>query len=172
MKLKQIALSVIACLAAAPMIATAADQAAEKRQIDRGRYLAIVGGCNDCHTPHYMERDGKVPEAEWLTGSAMGFQGPWGTTYPVNLRVLAHQMNEAQWLARARSQMRPPMPWFNLAKMTDGDLRALHRYLRSLGPKGEPAPAYAAPGTAVKTPYISFVPVMPQQPQRVGEAKP
>ena len=143
MKPKQLILSAIACLALGPVAAGAADQAAQKRQIERGRYLAIVSGCNDCHTAHYMERAGKVPESEWLTGSAMGFQGPWGTTYPANLRVLAQQMNEAQWLARARSQMRPPMPWFNLAKMTDGDLRALYQYLRSLGPKGEPAPASA-----------------------------
>lgn len=172
MKLKQFTLSMIACLALGPITAAAADKVAEKRQVDRGRYLAIVGGCNDCHTAHYMEGDGKVPESEWLTGSAMGFQGPWGTTYPANLRMLVQQMSEAQWLARARSQMRPPMPWFNLAKMTDGDLRALYRYLRSLGPRGEAAPAYAGPGTAVKTPYINFVPVMPQQPQRAGAAKP
>jgi mono/diheme cytochrome c family protein len=161
MKPKQLTLSVIACLALSPVGAGAADQAAQKRQIDRGRYLAIVSGCNDCHTAHYMERAGKVPESEWLTGSAMGFQGPWGTTYPANLRVLAQQMNEAQWLARARSQMRPPMPWFNLARMTDGDLRALYQYLRSLGPRGEPAPVYVEPGVALKTPYINFAPVMP-----------
>jgi mono/diheme cytochrome c family protein len=162
MKSTRVTLSVIACLALGPLTAGAADKGADTRQIERGRYLAIVGGCNDCHTAHYMERDGKVPESEWLTGSAMGFQGPWGTTYPANLRVLVQQMSEAQWLARARSQMRPPMPWFNLAKMTDGDLRALYRYLRSLEPKGEAAPAYVGPGVPVKTPYINFAPVMPQ----------
>lgn len=143
--------------------AGAADKAPSKRQIDHGRYLAVIGGCNDCHTPHYMEKDGKIPESEWLTGSALGFQGPWGTTYPANLRLLAQHMTEAQWIARARAPMRPPMPWFNLAKMTDSDLRALHAYLRSLGSKGKPAPVAVEPGGVVKTPYISFVPVPPQQ---------
>lgn len=162
MKAKQVALLLLAPIAVWAGVATAADKATDKRQIELGRYLAIVGGCNDCHTPHYMERDGKIPESEWLTGNGLGFQGPWGTTYPANLRLLAQDMTEAQWLARARAPMRPPMPWFNLAKMTDGDLRALHRYLRSLGPKGDPAPAHAQPGTAVKTPYINFAPVTPQ----------
>jgi len=158
----KIALAVLASLGLFAHAASAADKAADKRQIDRGRYLAIVGGCNDCHTPHYMEKDGKIPESEWLTGSSMGFQGPWGTTYPANLRLIAQNMNEAQWIARARAPMRPPMPWFNLAKMTDADLRALHAYLRSLGPKGELAPAPVQAGVPVKTPYISFVPVFPQ----------
>lgn len=171
MKAKRVALLLLAPVAVWAGAATAADKSAEKRQIERGRYLATIGSCNDCHTPHYMERGGKVPESEWLTGSAMGFQGPWGTTYPANLRLLAQNMTEAQWIARARAPMRPPMPWFNLAKMTDADLRALHRYLRSLGPKGDPAPAYAQPGTAVKTPYINFAPVMPPQAQAVSQKR-
>ena len=67
-------------------------------------------------------------------------------------------MTHLQWIARARSEMRPPMPWFNLAAMTDDDLKAMYRYVRSLGPKGTPAPDYAAPGQAVNTPYFVFVP--------------
>ena len=169
MKFKRVAMLTVvpAVLLAAP--AVAADKAADKRQIERGRYLSIVGGCNDCHTANYPQSSGKVPEADWLTGTAVGFQGPWGTTYPANLRLYVTTMSEAQWLARARQPMRPPMPWFNLRDMTDADLRALYAYLRSMGPKGEPAPTYAAPGTVVKTPYINFVPVAPAQ--RVSETK-
>ena len=166
MRTRKIVLLLLAPLALGAGAAVAADKAADKRQIERGRYLAVVGGCNDCHTPNYPERAGKVPESEWLIGNAVGFQGPWGTTYPANLRLLAQNMTEAQWVARSRAPMRPPMPWFNLRDMKDGDLRALHAYLRSLGPKGEPAPAYAQPGVVVKTPYINFAPVMPQQGQK------
>jgi hypothetical protein len=50
------------------------------------------------------------------------------------------------------------MPWFNLRAMHDADLVAIHRYLRSLGPRGEPAPAYVPPGGKVATPYIEFAP--------------
>ena len=41
----------------------------------RGRYLIQVGGCNDCHTPAYPEKGGKVPEAQWLTGDASAGTG-------------------------------------------------------------------------------------------------
>lgn len=129
--------------------------------VARGRYLAVVGGCNDCHTPGYMEASGDVPEAQWFTGSAVGFQGPWGTTYAPNLRLTADGMTETAWLARARTTMLPPMPWFNLRQMSDADLRALYAYLQRLGPAGQPAPAHRAPGESVATPYIEFVPKQP-----------
>jgi len=124
--------------------------------LERGRYLVRVSGCNDCHTPGYLQADGKVPESQWLTGNRVGFQGPWGTTYPANLRHTVHDLTEEDWLARARQPMRPPMPWFNLSAMTDDDLRALYRYIRHLGDAGEPAPAAVPPGAAVSTPYIDF----------------
>lgn len=138
--------------------------ATDKPGLERGRYLVAIGGCNDCHTPGYAESAGNVPEAERLTGSPVGFQGPWGTTYPTNLRLAMQDLTEAQWLARARTAMRPPMPWFNLRDMKDDDLRALYRYVQSLGPKGTPAPAFAAPGQRVDTPYVVMVPQnRPQQ---------
>jgi mono/diheme cytochrome c family protein len=130
----------------------------DRALIDRGRYLVVTSGCNDCHTPGYMERSGDVPEAQWLTGTDIGFQGPWGTTYPANLRLYVPALTEEQWLVRVRQPMRPPMPWFNLSAMTDDDLRALYRYIVHLGVAGEPAPAAVAPGVAVTTPYFDFVP--------------
>jgi hypothetical protein len=57
------------------------------------------------------------------------------------------------------------MPWFNLAAMTDADLRAIHRYVRSLGEPGAPAPAYVAPGVEPRTPHFVFVPQMPKTTQ-------
>jgi hypothetical protein len=66
-------------------------------------------------------------------------------------------MSEQQWLASARSlRSRPPMPWFALRDMTREDLRAVYRYIRHLGPAGEPAPAYVPPGQPAKTPVIRF----------------
>jgi mono/diheme cytochrome c family protein len=127
-------------------------------RIERGRYLVTVGGCNDCHTAGYAEHAGQVPESEWLTGVPVGFQGPWGTTYPANLRHVVHSMTEAEWIAHARQERLPPMPWFNLRRMTDADLSAMYLYIRSLGDSGAPMPAYVAPGGHVDTPYIVFVP--------------
>ena len=91
-----------------------ADPGVNARTIERGRYIVNISGCNDCHTPGYPESGGKTPRNEWLTGNPVGFQGPWGTTYPANLRLLVQSMSEAQWIARARTPMRPPMPWFSL----------------------------------------------------------
>jgi len=126
--------------------------------IERGRYLARISGCNDCHTAGYPEAAGKVPEAKWLTGSSVGFSGPWGVTYPANLRLVLGAIAEAEWMQRARMPLRPPMPWFMLRDMSDDDLRAIYRFVRSLGPAGTPAPSYVPPNELPRTPYIVFVP--------------
>jgi hypothetical protein len=42
--------------------------------------------------------------------------------------------------------------------MSDADLRAIYRYVRSLDVKGPPAPAYVPPGGKVATPYFDFTP--------------
>ncbi|TIM60269.1 MAG: cytochrome c, partial [Mesorhizobium sp.] len=92
-----------------------------------------IGGCNDCHTPNYLETAGNVPEDRWLIGDSLGFNGQWGTTYPTNLRQLLRTMGEDDWVRSARTiETRPPMPWFNLRAMTEADLRAIHRYVLSL----------------------------------------
>jgi mono/diheme cytochrome c family protein len=158
MSIHRITVAALTGLSLFATTACAAGTGRDTRLIERGKYLAQVSGCNDCHTPGYMRADGKVPVAQWLTGSAVGFQGPWGTTYPANLRLTLQDMTEAQWLKRARTPMRPPMPWFNLGSMSDLDLIALYRFVRSLGPAGEPAPDAAAAGVAVATPYFEFTP--------------
>ena len=135
--------------------------AAVAEPTERGRYLVQTSGCNDCHTPGYMQVDGQLPTAQWLTGSSVGYQGPWGTTYAVNLRLYMRNLSEAQWLVRARQPMRPPMPWFNLREFSDQDLIAIYRFVRGLGPAGEVAPLAVEPGKAVTTPYFEFVPKMP-----------
>lgn len=144
-------------------VAANAGDAHHDARVARGRYVITISGCNDCHTPGYLERGGQVPEGEWLTGMAVGYQGPWGTTYATNLRLVASRLTEAQWIENARRERLPPMPWFNLRAMTDDDLRAVYAYLRSLGAAGQPAPAYVAPGGKVTTPYFVFVPVTDQK---------
>jgi mono/diheme cytochrome c family protein len=123
----------------------------------QGKYLVEVGGCNDCHTPDYLLSEGKTPEAQWLTGSSFGWHGPWGTTYPVNLRKLLPTYSEDQWVDYAKHlKARPPMPSYTLNKMKDEDLRAIYRYVVHLGPAGGPAPAYLPPGQKPPEPYASF----------------
>lgn len=142
----------------APPPASAATAGRADPLIARGRYVAMAGGCHDCHTDGYAEAAGDVPADRWLTGKSVGFKGPWGVSYPTNLRLSVQNMSEQQWLAYARAPRLPPMPWFNLRDMADEDLRALYRFLRSIGPAGEPAPAPVAPDAPVGTAFIDFVP--------------
>lgn len=129
--------------------------------VARGEYLVRTSGCNDCHTPGYPESGGEVPKSDWLTGNAVGFHGPWGTSYPTNLRRYVQGLSESDWLARVRQPMRPPMPWFNLRDMSDDDLVAVYRFIRTLGPAGEPAPMPTGPEEPARTAYIEFVPRQP-----------
>ncbi len=48
------------------------------------------------------------------------------------------------------------MPWFDLNIMEEHDLRTLYRFMRYLGPDGEPAPAYVPPDKEPQTPYALF----------------
>lgn len=135
----------------------------DMKQVERGRYLSRIAGCNDCHTPGYLLSEGKVAEALWLTGDTFGWRGPWGTTYPTNLRLYVDALTEDQWVAAARAlRTRPPMPWFTLNIMHEEDLRALYQFLRYLGPAGEPAPAYVPPEEEPGTPHALF-PSPPKQ---------
>lgn len=146
----------VAALAVLLLMSCLGANAAEG-SIERGRYLAKIGGCNDCHTPGYGLSGGQVPEARWLVGDQLGWNGPWGTTYPSNLRLFFQKVSESEWLKMARErQLRPPMPWFALRDMSDEDLSSLYRFIRTLGPAGEPAPAYLPPGVEPKGPAIRF----------------
>jgi mono/diheme cytochrome c family protein len=151
-------------LATAPCISSAAETPAAKpgakpaniKQIERGRYMILTGNCNDCHTADYPPRDGKVAEKEWLLGGgALGFRGPWGTTYAPNLRLTVKDMSEEQWVKFAKTlKSRPPMPWFNLNQTSEPDLRAMYQYIKYLDPAGEPARKYLPPGQEPKPPYV------------------
>jgi mono/diheme cytochrome c family protein len=146
--------------AAGALISSATAQTnkpAEDPQVARGRYLIHIAGCNDCHTPGYIQSAGKVDEKLWLTGDALGWRGPWGTTYASNLRISINALSEAQWLQLAKNmQPRPPMPWFNVRAMTDNDLKAIYRYVKTMGPSGKPAPAWVPPDKAPAQPFVQF----------------
>jgi len=86
------------------------------------------------------------------------FRAPFGVVYAANLTpddaTGLGRWTEAEFVATMRTGHRkgngrillPPMPWENLASMSDGDLRAIFRYLRSLPPvkNAVPPPKVAA----------------------------
>jgi mono/diheme cytochrome c family protein len=129
----------------------------DRSLVDRGRYLVKIAGCNDCHTPGYLQAEGKVDERLWLTGDAFGWRGPWGTTYATNLRLFVSNLSQAQWLQHVGTMRpRPPMPYFNLQAMSEQDRKAIYAYLKSLGPAGQPAPAWVPPDKQPAQPYAQF----------------
>ncbi len=165
-----IAAALLAALAAGFNTAAAQQKGAQKSgkamspEAARGRYLVQIAGCNDCHTPGYAPNESKVDEALWLTGDALGWRGPWGTTYPANLRLVAQSLTEDQWVAKAASPaLKPPMPWFNVRDMAPRDVRAIYRYLKHLGPAGAPVPAYVPPDKTPTGPFVQF-PAPPPKP--------
>jgi hypothetical protein len=87
----------------------------------------------------------------------LGWCGPWGTTYPTNLRLYFQEITEEQWVQVAKTmQRRPPMPYYALNAMTEPDVRAVYRYIRSLGPAGKPAPKYLPADSVPPQPYVQF----------------
>jgi hypothetical protein len=125
--------------------------------IERGRQVIKTMGCNSCHTPDYMIKRSNIPEEDWLVGSTLGFHGPYGTTYPSNLRLLLNNITEDEWLVLAK-QMRKdsPMAWVMLPKTVDQDLRAIYKFVKHLGPKGAPALSRLPAGVMPKTQYVEY----------------
>ena len=167
-----ITLTTAACLSTAMLLTISSGRADEtivetcvqaRTPEDAGRFLIRVGGCNDCHTPGFAELGEKVPESLWLTGVPVGWRGPWGTTYASNLRLFIKPFSEDDFVKVVRAANgRPPMPWTSLHAMNDQDLRAVYRYIKSLGAGGEQTPQFVPPGQEPATPYINAMPVSPQ----------
>lgn len=142
--------------------AAAGSPPVSKADIARGRYLVAYGECNTCHTPGWLESDGTIPVSRWLTGSSVGFRGPWGTSYPANVRLRFQEISEDQWLFMVRTRGgHPPMKWTDLRTLTLADQRAIYRFVRSLGPAGRPAPDDVRPGIMPTTPFYDVLPQTP-----------
>ena len=126
--------------------------------VERGQYISIIGGCHDCHTEGYSESGGKIDPAKAMKGNAsIGWRGPWGVTYAVNLRLFAYLRDEDGFVETMKAlQTQPPMPWYNVRTMQEDDLRSLYQYLMSLGEPGKSVPLPSA--EEPKTPYITIAP--------------
>ncbi|HVY02926.1 MAG TPA: cytochrome C [Caulobacterales bacterium] len=152
--------------AAAPLAPPPSPHVAAPDAVAAGRYLVRIGGCNDCHTQGYAENGGTTPESEWLLGSRIGYYGPWGTSYPANLRLSVKDVPEDAWIAsiRARNGL-PPMPWPALHAMDDADLGAIYQFIKSLPPRGEAMPLPAAPGQTPRGKYYVMAPISGKPPK-------
>ena len=109
----------------------------------RGRYLVTIMGCNDCHTPGYLY--GQPDTTRLLSGSELGWAGPWGVVRARNLTpdstgIGAWTKEQIVHALRTGNtpdgrQLAPIMPWMNYSNILDeGDAMAIAAYLKSIPP--------------------------------------
>jgi hypothetical protein len=60
--------------------ATMLPRAHAESPVERGKYLAVLAGCNDCHTPGFFL--GAPDTAKYLGGSDVGFEIPGLGVFP------------------------------------------------------------------------------------------
>ena len=133
--------------------------------LERGEYLATIAGCGDCHTPGTLY--GGPDFKRQLSGSELGWRGPWGVSYASNLTPDL-ETGLGTWtnveIERAlRSGVRkdgspilPPMPWPSYSRLTPDDMGSLIAYLKSLPPIKHKVPANLPPNGMAHGPTLDL----------------
>ena len=176
-------------LVAAPLVALAiascsnpsqqaSTQAAPEDSVARGRYLATALGCGDCHTPGTLY--GAPDTTRMLSGSEVGWQGPWGVSYARNLSPdsltgigtwTSEQIVNAIRTGQrpdGSHQLLPPMPWPDFAILTDKDAYAVAAFLKSIPAVSHKVPDIVPPGQKPKGPVIVVPPPSPWDSPKVA----
>jgi len=139
--------------------------AAEK--IARGKQIAYSSACIDCHTPGTFY--GATDTTRMLSGSELGWEGPWGVTYPRNItpdmETGIGSWSEEDIVTAFRVGHRPdqtpilpPMPWPAYSQMSDADAYALAAYLKSIPPIRHKVPDRIPPEGKATGPRLTFPP--------------
>ncbi len=141
------------------------EAAAKAARLARGEYLVHIMSCGDCHTPGTFY--GAADAARALSGSELGWKGPWGVSYAANLTpdldTGIGYWNEAELAKTLRtgvrpdgSAIRPPMPVANLMALSADDAAAIAAYLMNQKPIVHQVPKGLKPGEAPKGPVVEF----------------
>jgi mono/diheme cytochrome c family protein len=166
------ALSILAATAAVVSVGcTGAAQApaamTAEQKIARGKQLAYSSACIDCHTPGGLY--GTPDTTRMFSGSELGWEGPWGVSYPRNItpdmETGIGSWTEEDIVTAIRTGHRPdqtmllpPMPWPVYARMSDEDVYALAAYMKSLPPIAHKSPDAIPPGTPATGARLTFPP--------------
>jgi len=135
--------------------------------VQKGKYLTTVMGCNDCHTPGALY--GAADMTRELSGSELGWQGPWGVSFAQNLtpdmETGIGTWTEQDIVKSLRTGYRPdgspllpPMPWAYFSQVTDEDVHAIAVYLKSLPAVRHQNLPHVAPGVTYPGPALRFPP--------------
>lgn len=103
---------------------------------------------------------GAIGPAQWgalTTNDLTAWAGPWGISFAANLTPdkatglgnwtldqFTKTMRSGKHLGTGRDVL-PPMPWFDVAVLSDHDMKALYAYLKSLKPIVNQVPAPIPP---------------------------
>ena len=135
-----IALAAIAAVAAASAVLPRG--ASADSQIERGHYLAVVAGCNDCHTPGFFL--GNPDSTKYLGGSNVGFEIPGLGVFAGRNITPDKETGIGKWtdeeIATALTmgkrpdgrQLAPIMPYPSFVNMTKEDVAAIIAFLHSI----------------------------------------
>lgn len=118
-------------------------EAAMRDPLVRGRYLAAIGHCMECHTPTAQGRH-QFDTAYGKGGTEI--PGPWGVSIVANITSSKQSglgnASDAdikraitQGIGKDGRKLKPPMAFAAYARMTDQDLDALVTWVRSLPAK-------------------------------------
>jgi mono/diheme cytochrome c family protein len=131
--------TVVALLGLGARYAVAADP-----QVERGKYLVIVGGCGDCHTPGALH--GKPDMTRFLGGSDVGFAIPGAGVFVGRNLTPDKATGLGNWTTQQILEvlttgvrpdgriLAPIMPFEAMSKLTRPDALAIVAYLKSLPP--------------------------------------
>ena len=140
-------------------------QKADPALIAKGKYLAQIMSCGDCHTPGTFY--GAPDEARAYSGSEMGWKGPWGVKYAANLTPDL-DTGIGYWTAAELAQtlrtgvrpdgstLGPPMPMESIKQLSEGDAKAMAAFFMSLKPVSHTVPRALKPGVEAKGPVLEF----------------
>jgi mono/diheme cytochrome c family protein len=134
--------------------------------VQRGEYLVAITGCGDCHTPGTLYGAPDLKRA--LSGSELGWRGPWGVSFAGNLtpdlETGIGSWSDAEIERALRSGVKkdgspvaPPMPWPDFARLSPEDMAAVIAYLRSIPAVkhknlGPIPPGHVATGSIINMP--------------------
>ena len=157
------ALAAVSCTTSSTTQKPAEMSAADK--VALGARLVHVAACEDCHTPGTFY--GAPDTTRRFSGSELGWQGPWGVSFPRNLtpdmETGIGSWSEDDIVTAIRTGQRPekslllpPMPWPQYAHMTDEEAHAIAAYLKSIPPVKHKSPDQIPPGAPFNGPHLTF----------------
>jgi mono/diheme cytochrome c family protein len=155
-------------LVATAIVGAPAATSAAETQVERGKYLVTIIGCETCHTPGGLL--GKPDATRTLAGSEVGFGIPGvgvfvgGNLTPDKETGLGDWTTEQIVAAITKGVMPngrklfPIMPWPQLAHLSSEDVEAIAAYLKSLPPIKNAVPGPFGPNEVPSTLVSVIVP--------------